>query len=43
MLVRDRHDPVALLTVPVLAFVEEDTEGALRVLVLQLVRGEGNA
>ena len=38
-----RHDPLALLTLPILPLVEEDADGALRVIVRQLLRSNGNA
>lgn len=43
VLIRDRHNPRALLVLPVLALVEVNTEGALRILPGQLLRGERNA
>ena len=37
-----RHDPLALLTLPVLPLVEEDADGAVRVIVRQLLRSDGS-
>ena len=38
-----RHDPLALLALPVLPLVEEDADGALRVIVRQRLRSDGDA
>ena len=43
VLVRNGHDPLARLTLPVLTLMEVDTEGALRIVRLQLLCCEGNA